>query len=105
MDIKYQVICEWVERDLLKLERIDTTINLADLFTKHLSLALFYRHTDYVLGKFPPHYAGLNPRFHHTPTANTVSGPPVSLDDIRLTHATLWTTIAHDPFSSRSSSD
>lgn len=36
MDIKYKVICEWVEQDLLNLKRIDTSINLADLFTKLL---------------------------------------------------------------------
>ena len=40
MDIKYHVICEWVERDLIQLRRIHTSINLADLFTKHLSPAL-----------------------------------------------------------------
>lgn len=56
MDIKYQVLCEWVERDLLHLKRIDTSINLADLFTKQLGTTLFYRHTDYVLGHVPPHY-------------------------------------------------
>ena len=57
MDIKYQVICEWVEGDLLHLKRIDTSINLADLFTKQLGTTLFYRHTDFVLGHVPSHYA------------------------------------------------
>ncbi len=41
MDIKYHVICEWVEQDLLTLKRIDTTINMADLFTKSLGPTLF----------------------------------------------------------------
>ncbi|EJK68604.1 hypothetical protein THAOC_10202, partial [Thalassiosira oceanica] len=27
MDIKYHVLCEWVDRDLLKLVRIDTCLN------------------------------------------------------------------------------
>jgi hypothetical protein len=30
MDIRYNVLCEWVERDLIVLERVDTTINEAD---------------------------------------------------------------------------
>ena len=46
-----------VERDLLHLKQIDKSINLADLFRKHLGTTLFYRHTDYVLGHVPPHYA------------------------------------------------
>jgi hypothetical protein len=37
MDIRYHVLCEWVERDLIVLERVDTTINEADHFTKLLS--------------------------------------------------------------------
>lgn len=54
MDIKYYALCEWVERDLIKLERIDTSINLADHFTKSLSPILFWRHLDYVMGSVPP---------------------------------------------------
>jgi hypothetical protein len=34
MDIKYFALCDWVEQDLLIPERIDTNINLADLFTR-----------------------------------------------------------------------
>lgn len=55
--------CEWVERDLIKLERIDTTINMADHFTKSLSPILFRRHTDYIMGRVPPNYAQCNPSF------------------------------------------
>ena len=40
MDIWYHVLCEWVERDLIVLERVDTTINEADHFTKLLSWVL-----------------------------------------------------------------
>jgi hypothetical protein len=57
MDIKYYALCEWVERDLIKLERIDTSINLADHFTKSLSPILFWRHLDYVMGRVPPAYS------------------------------------------------
>ena len=63
MDIKFHALCEWVERDLIKLERIDTTINMADHFTKSLSPILFRRHTDYIMGRVPPNYAQCNPKF------------------------------------------
>jgi hypothetical protein len=34
IDIKYFAICEWIERDLMHMEKIDTTINMSDHFTK-----------------------------------------------------------------------
>jgi hypothetical protein len=57
MDIKYFSICEWVDHDLMHLERIDTSINMADHFTKALNRALFHRHTDFLLGHVPPMYS------------------------------------------------
>jgi hypothetical protein len=39
------------------LERVDTSQNLADHFTKQLGPNLFHRHVDYILGKVPPHYS------------------------------------------------
>ena len=55
MDIKYNVLCEWVERDLIVLERVDTKLNMADHhFTKQLGPLAFRRHTDYILGHVPP---------------------------------------------------
>ena len=57
IDIKYFSICEWIERDLMILEHIDTTINMSDHFTKGLSRALFHRHADYLLGHIPPAYS------------------------------------------------
>jgi len=57
MDIKYFSICEWVERDLMHLERSDTSINMADHFTKALNRALFHRHVDFLLGHVPPIYS------------------------------------------------
>ena len=57
MDIKFNVLCEWVEQDLLKLERVDTSVNLADIFTKQLGPTLFNRHVDYLLGHVPPQYS------------------------------------------------
>jgi hypothetical protein len=57
MDIKYFSICEWVDRDLMHLERIDTSINMVDHFTKALNRALFHRHADFLLGHVPPQYS------------------------------------------------
>jgi hypothetical protein len=51
IDIKYFTLCEWFERDLIHLERIDTSINIADHLTKPLTKILFYRHADYLLVK------------------------------------------------------
>ncbi|KAL7532881.1 hypothetical protein ACHAWF_004272, partial [Thalassiosira exigua] len=57
IDIRHFTICEWVERDLLMLQRIDTARNMADTFTKQLGPILFKRHTDYVMGRVPPSYS------------------------------------------------
>ncbi len=39
------------------LERIDTSINLADHFTKGLQTALFHCHTDFILSHIPLVYS------------------------------------------------
>ncbi len=56
MDIKYFLLCDWVEHDLMPLERIDTMVNMADLFTKNLQRATFHWHADFILGHIPPKY-------------------------------------------------
>ncbi len=97
MDIKYHVICEWVEQDLLKLDRIDTTVNMADLFTKSLGPTLFYCHTDYVLGHVAPPYSPqyyLSPVVAHTQAAITTP----TTDDILIHTALVWSAIARNPF-------
>jgi hypothetical protein len=57
IDIKYFALCDWVERDLIILERIDTSVNLTNHLTKTLSRILFHRHADYLLGHIPPKYS------------------------------------------------
>ena len=57
MDIKYFLLCDWVDRDLMHLERVDTKINMADMFTKILPRLMFYPHADYLLGHIPPKYS------------------------------------------------
>jgi hypothetical protein len=43
-----------VEWDLILLERIATSINIADHLTKILSRILFHQHANYLLGHVPP---------------------------------------------------
>jgi hypothetical protein len=57
IDIKYFALCDWVERNLIWLEWIDTSINVADHLTKSLSKNLFHRHSDFLLGHVPPTYS------------------------------------------------
>jgi hypothetical protein len=57
IDIKYYAIQEWVERDLIVLSRIDTSLNMSDHFTKALPRILFYRHRDFYMGHVPPTYS------------------------------------------------
>ena len=46
-----------VERDLVILERIHTSVNEADHLTKILDRTLFYRHVDHLMGHVPPAYS------------------------------------------------
>ena len=57
IDITYHVICQWVEQDLIKLERVASILNVADIFTKQLGPLLFRRHCDYLMGRVPPQYS------------------------------------------------
>ena len=57
IDIKYFALCDWVEHDLIILERIDTSINPADHLTKILTRTLFHRHANFLLGHVPPKYS------------------------------------------------
>ncbi len=63
MDINYHPLIEWVEHNLLSLERIDTLLNMADHLTKQLGSTLFHRHIDHILGKVPPPYSPVYAQF------------------------------------------
>jgi hypothetical protein len=56
IDIKYFLICDWVERNRVLLDRIDTSINMSDHLTKALQPLLFHRHADFLLRHIPPMY-------------------------------------------------
>ena len=47
MDIRFFALSDWVESDLILLERIHTSINESDQLTKTLERIPFYRHVDY----------------------------------------------------------
>ncbi len=57
IDIKYFALCDWVERNLIRLEWIDTSINIANHLTKSLSKNHFHRHSNFLLGHVPPTYS------------------------------------------------
>jgi hypothetical protein len=57
MHIKYFALADWVECDLMILQRINTAINMADHFTKILDRTLFYRHVNFINGHIPPPYS------------------------------------------------
>jgi hypothetical protein len=60
IDIKYFALCEWVERDLIHLKCIGTSVNIADHLTKPLSKILFHQHANYLLGHIPPRYSPIH---------------------------------------------
>jgi hypothetical protein len=80
MDIKYHVICEWVNRDLICHECSDTTVHTSDHFTKQLSPTLFHHHVDYIMGRVPPQYSPWYHRLfgetHQSLVLSQISIPP-----------------------------
>jgi hypothetical protein len=80
MDIKYHVLCEWVECNLLVLSRVDTSVNMSDHFTKQLGPTLFRHHIENVMGWIPPHYTQWFCKlFGSTSHALPTTSKPVSL--------------------------
>ena len=81
MDIRFNVLCQWVEQDLIKLERVDTSVNMLDHYTKQLGPTLFHRHIDYILGHVPPtyshYYQKLRGQGHETSTEHTKTATPL----------------------------
>ncbi len=59
IDIKYFSLCKRVEQDLVILDRIDTSVNMADHLTKALQQILFHCHANFLLGHVPPMYSPL----------------------------------------------
>ena len=59
VEIKKFLLLEWVENDIIELQRITTSDNYSDGFTKPLGRILHYRHFDRVMGRKIPKYTGL----------------------------------------------
>ncbi len=57
IDIKYFSLCEWVERNLILLDQIDTSINMSDHVTKSLQTLFFHQQADFLIGHIPPNYS------------------------------------------------
>ena len=64
IDIKWHVLCQWVEQDLIRLERVPTAINIADIFTKQIGPLLFKMHRDYLMGSVTPKYSSAYRKFN-----------------------------------------
>ena len=75
IDIKYFAFCDWVEQDLIHLERINTSINIADHITKSLPKILFHRHANFLLGHIPQKYSPV-----HSKTIATCGNTYVDVD-------------------------
>ncbi len=73
IDIKYFSLWEWVERDLMLLECINTSINMLDHMTKNLQSILFHCHADFILGHIPPMYPPVYESIVGTYTNHTVN--------------------------------
>jgi hypothetical protein len=56
LEIKKFALLDWVQRDLMILQRISTLDNCSDGLTKQNGRQLFYRHFDYIMGKMIPDY-------------------------------------------------
>jgi deoxyuridine 5'-triphosphate nucleotidohydrolase len=64
MDIRSFALQDWVEKDLIVLHRIPTSDNYADAMTKALPRTLFYRHMNYIQGKYIPEYAKITQKLY-----------------------------------------
>jgi hypothetical protein len=89
IDIKYFLLCEWVECNLMLLERIDTKLNLSDHFTKSLSRILFHCHAYFFLGHIPPPHSPV-----HSYLVGTYTDHEIAIDQYVPTSFTIPMTTA-----------
>ena len=54
VDIRHFALLDWVEQDILNIQKIHTNDNAADCLTKPTGKNVFYRHTDTILGRRTP---------------------------------------------------
>eukprot|EP00804_Cyclotella_cryptica_P004345 CCRYP_017994-RA/>CCRYP_017994-RA protein AED:0.52 eAED:0.39 QI:0/-1/0/1/-1/0/1/0/124 len=76
MSIRYFALAKWMEHDIMILEHIHTSINMADHMTKILDRTLFYPHVDYIMGHIPlPPTAILPMLYYIQQTTHSYSRP------------------------------
>ena len=111
IDIKYSSLCKWVERNLMLLECIDTSINMSDHMMKGLQTTLFHCHTNFILGHVPPMYSPVYDSIIGTYTNHTVDiehfvppsfTTPTTVAAARV-HAPILSDYQHNPHFPRSS--
>ena len=56
MDNRHFAIQDWVEEDLVILEKVRSENNSSDTFTKNLARTAYYKCSDVVMGRIPPSY-------------------------------------------------
>ena len=54
IDIRHFALLYWVERDLVRLEQISTSLNTAGILTKSTPRIIFHRHNDVLMRKISP---------------------------------------------------
>ena len=91
MDIKNFALSEWVEQDLLKLERVHTSLNMSDHFTKQLGPTLFHRHINYILAHVPPTYLSWYQKLSGQQSDKTQILPTMTVTPIVSSLVMLWT--------------
>jgi dUTP pyrophosphatase len=57
MELKKFALIDWIENDLILLQRVKSADNFSDPCTKALGRTLYYKHFDYVMGRVRPKYA------------------------------------------------
>ena len=55
IDIKFFAALHWVETDQILFEEVSTNHNPSDSLTKQTGRIKFYEHSDFCMGRLPPH--------------------------------------------------
>jgi hypothetical protein len=74
-------LLDWVQRDLMILQRISTSDNCSDGLTKQNGRQLFYCHFDYILGKIKPDYVNCIDLQHQQYTVNETNNESTKTTD------------------------
>ena len=98
MDIRYFALAEWVEWDIMLLECVNTSINMADHMTKILDQTLFYRHVDYIMGHIPPLYSPCYTTYSKQPMPPFVPNMSIDIDDMDMNETTAEAAISSTHF-------